>query len=514
MSADELNELDIFYQTFGNPIFQTPFGKKYLINADTTASGQPHRQIEKYINKKILPFYNNTHSNAFSGKLMTSYIRHAKHELIEQLNIDTQNTSIVFSGSGCTGAIRHLIHALDFDNFEIAPMILISVMEHHSNLLPWLELRRKHKIKLKIISINVNGQISLSRLKKYLQRAFDEHREIFCSFTACSNVTGIKSSIDKITKLVHTYNGKILFDFACSAPYVDMNMNNNFDEGYYIDALYFSPHKFFGGIETPGVLVARNELFRNEIPFYPGGGTVRFACTDYCKYSDKIETRESGGTPNIIGCIKVGLVLLLKKTYKTIIEKRENEIVKFANEYLRSISSLTLINANNTHALPIFSFRVENYHYNLIVVLLNDLFGIQTRGGISCCSLYAQEILTMSKKEKKQVYYSIVNGTGVPNKYGWTRVTFHYSMPWYIVNYILRAIKFVAINIEKLSKLYVYDKDSNNFTYRDFDVEKSNVKIYDMNLTKSANDDVKDIYVDENICNEIFESTIEYINKM
>ena len=156
-----------------------------------------------------------------------------------------------------------------------------------------------------------------------------------------------------------------------------------------IDAIYISPHKFFQSARSPGILIANRCLFKNDVPFCPAGGTVRFACPNYQTYSQDIETKETGGTPNIVGSIKVGLVFLFKEKYQAYISQWDRQIIPYVQSRLYQIPNLTLINPlENLNRQPIMSFMIENLHYNMIVVLLNDLFGIQTRGGISCCSLF------------------------------------------------------------------------------------------------------------------------------
>lgn len=217
-----------------------------------------------------------------------------------------------------------------------------------------------------------------------------------------------------------------------------------------------------------GILIAHQNLFKNDVPYCPAGGTVRFACPAYQTYSQDIETKETGGTPNIIGSIKAGLVFDLKNRYQSYITKWEHEIVQHVDSQLRKIPNIRLINPkNNLNRQPIFSFMINGLHYNLIVVLLNDLFGIQSRGGISCCSLLAQDLLGIDAYHQKLIHDQIVNNQGNPPNYGWCRVTFHYSMPMYIVNYILHAIKFVAEYGPEIAKkkIYKYYPAKNTWMY-------------------------------------------------
>jgi selenocysteine lyase/cysteine desulfurase len=279
-------------------------------------------------------------------------------------------------------------------------------------------------------------------------------------------------------------------------------MHSYEDPDIYFDAIFLSPHKFFGGPGTPGILIAHNKLFRNEEPYCPGGGTVRFVCNDYKKYIEDPEKRETGGTPNIIGCIKAGLVFQLKDNLIQYITNREIQINNTVDKYLRTLDifGLQLICPNNSNdKYPVYSFTIKKLHYNLIVVLLNDLFGIQTRGGVSCCSLYAQYLLHIDKKHQDTIYTQIMEGHGVPNEYGWCRVTFHYTMPSYMIDYILESIKFVAQHGHKFIKSYEYSETKNNWSHVNF-----NAKFPKLDLQQQIH--TRDIYLTREMLNLQFAS--------
>jgi selenocysteine lyase/cysteine desulfurase len=302
---------------------------------------------------------------------------------------------------------------------------------------------------------------------------------------------------------------------ATGGPYIKINMNKDRKNGKYIDILVFSPHKFLGGPNTPGLLVLSKKCCKNDIPFCPGGGTVRFVTESMQKYSDDIETRENGGTPNIVGSIKVGLCFQLKDQYQNYISEREKWIVRYVQNKLILLGDhIEIINPiDNIDRIPIFSFRVKDIHYNLLVVLLNDLFGIQSRGGISCCSMYAQKILNIDEKKKEKIYKSIIENDGVPSYYGWCRITFHYSMPNFIIDYILNSIEFVAKNAKKFKKYYLYDSKKNNWYYSDL-----NNPISRDNLLKTLISDTigsKNInYINKNDLNNIINSNKQLLNEL
>ena len=458
---------EIYNNTYGNPLFATPYGSRYMINADSTASGGFYKPIEDYINSNIVPYYNNTHSNSFSGQMMNIFITKSKEKISKSIHAKSTD-KILFTGNGCTGAIQHIIHMLNLkqsnENNERA-VVFISEGEHHSNDLPWRHL----PIDLIVIPIEKEtGLIRLDSLKKYLKKYQNRSMKLI-SMIAASNITGVIQPLDEISILGHKYGAMVMFDFATGGSYLPINMYKEESIGNYIDILVFSLHKFLGGPNTPGLLVVREQCCKNNIPFCPGGGTVRFVTEQIQKYSDDIETRENGGTPNIVGSIKAGLCFELKDNYQTFITKKEKWLVRYINKYMENLVSQNMVEVinpkDNLHRLPILSFKVKDIHYNLVVVLLNDLFGIQSRGGISCCSMYAQKILDISDEKKEYIYKSIIKDKGVPSFYGWCRITFHFSMPKHIVDFILNAIEFVSKNAKIFKPYYLYDAKKNNWYY-------------------------------------------------
>lgn len=498
----------LYSMTYGHPPVQTPFGKKYIINADATASGYPNKNIEKIIQTRIMPYYSNTHSNAYSGRLMSHYIDQSKDIIRKSVNAN-KSDQVIFTGNGCSGAITHIIHAMNLRNqTPEKAVVFISNAEHHSNHLPWTHI----PVTLVYIPLLENGLIDTNKLNEKLGQYKDYPTKI-ASFIATSNVTGVHQNVDQISQLIHKYGGLIFWDYAASAPYIPINMHKGDQQGYYFDAIFISTHKFFGGPGCAGLLVANQELFKNNVPFCPGGGTVRFVCPTFQTYTSNIEVKETGGTPNIIGSIKTGLVFDFKKRYQGFITEREKALVPYVQDQLSRIPNLKLLNpVQNLNRQPIFVFMIDKLHYNYIVVLLNDLFGIQTRGGISCCSLLAQSLLNIDQEGQRKIYQQIVSDNGVPPNYGWCRVTFHYSMPDFIINYILYAINFVAQNGMLFKKIYKYYPQKNNWFYCPKGCPWNDLTQHKLTADLDAKDD--SIYLNEKILNRQIYEMENFVKKL
>jgi len=438
------------------PHINTPLKRNIkVLFADYIASGRPSPYIEKYISSKILPYYSNTHSNAYCGTYMKNQIKRTKDYMRQIFNI-TKNYKIIFSGNGTTSATNHLIALLDISHLPSAN-IFLSIYEHHSNYIPWIELQKKNKnVTIHIIPIDADYNIDTKWLDEKLASLQKDCLNIV-SITGCSNVTGILVDVANISAIVNKYNKtkcewiyktNVLFvDYACSAPYIPIDTTIT-------DALFFSPHKFIGGVSTPGILIVNKNLFMNDSPYEPGGGCVKKVCSKGIIYQDDIEKKESAGTPNIVGIIKLRKVFRLKQIFIGTIQQKEHAIAKYVFDRFDALSvrypvmQVLLGKMHVSNRLPIICICVKDMHYNLIVALLNDLFGIQTRGGVSCTGLFAELIERMYKIK------------------GWCRISFHWLMTKLEIDYIIGAVEFIVKDGDKYRDLYEYDKRSNLYEYR------------------------------------------------
>lgn len=436
--------------TYNSPIIKTPYGKKELIFADDTASGRPSPIIDKLIEKKIIPYYSNTHSNSFCGMYMSNYINKFKEFIKKHFELDNRH-KIIFTGNGVTGAINHLSNSIDTNQYKTVN-IFISMFEHFSNHIPWLELsKHTSNVKLHVIPINENEDIDLNWLDNMLKNNQDCSNLNIISLIACSNVTGIKLDIVNIHNLVNKFNDNqhkinyLLYDIASLAPH-------EFISGKYFDGIFISGHKYLGGPSTPGVLIADENLFRNGKPYAPGGGCVAKMNKIDIEYESDIEIKESAGTPNILGIIRLYYCMTLLIYLQPKIKPLEEQITKYVYNKFNDLSKkykLTVVSSNKnlSNRLPIVSFSVKNIHFNLMVVLLNDLFGIQSRGGISCSGLFSQYIYQKYKFD------------------GWCRITFNWMMSKKTIDYIINAVEHIILNIDEYKNNYIQDPKENIFIY-------------------------------------------------
>ena len=461
---------------------ETPYGTKKLVYADWIASGRLYRPIEKRISEDIGPMVGNTHSESTStGKAMTDAYHLAQKIVKRHVNAN-DNDILIFTGSGMTSAIAKLQRllglkvpeqAIKFCTFsqgkyptckdipnEKRPVVFLTHTEHHSNHTSWFETLADVVVLEPSPDLTVNPDALRKEIVKYKDRPL-----LIGSFTACSNVTGYIPPYNELAKIMHENHGYCFIDFAASAPYVNIDMHPA-DKLCQLDAIFFSPHKFLGGPGSAGVLLFNKELYKNDIPDNPGGGTVKWTNRwGGYSYITDIEVKEDGGTPGFLQGIKAALAIKLKENMDPVkMHERESELIEIVFMELSKIKNLHILASNITDRLGVFSFYVDNIHHNLFTSLLNDYFGIQVRGGCSCAGTYGHFLLNVDMKMSKEITDKIDIGD-LSMKPGWIRLSLHPTMTNKELFYITDAIRQTVENAEVWKKDYCYDRHTNEFSH-------------------------------------------------
>jgi len=452
-------------------ILKTPYGEFPLIYADWIASGRLYKPIEERISDVIGPWVGNTHTEtSATGTLMTHAYQHARDIIKKHVNAGPGDVFLPV-GFGMTAAVNKLQRILGLKycgkishiskclGTDERPVVLISHMEHHSNHTSWYETAAD----VVVVPPGADMCVDLNHLETELQKY--QGRRIIGSFSAGSNVTGIETPIHEMAALVHQYGGICFADYAATAPYSDINMHPG-PAGHDLDGIFFSPHKFLGGPGSSGVLIFNGKLYSNKAPDNPGGGTVEWTNPwgEY-RYIDDIEIREDGGTPGFLQTMRTALAIRLKEQMGTEnIHKAENQLLKQAFERFDKLEGIHILASEHRKRIGVISFYHEKLHYNLIVKLLNDRFGIQVRGGCACAGTYGHYLLDVSH-EKSQHITDMINHGDLSLKPGWVRLSLHQTMTPHDVDYICNALQDIIVNSDIWIKDYVYDSHKNDFVH-------------------------------------------------
>jgi len=454
-----------------NQEYDTAYGRQRILYADWIASGRLYKPIEERMLHQIGPFVANTHTETSeTGELMTKAYHYAQHIIKEHVGAGKDDV-IITTGFGMTSAVVKFQRILglktcgkishtDCLDKKDRPVVFVTHMEHHSNHTSWFETMAD------VVQLAPNEDLLVDLQDLEVKLAYYKDRKIkIGSFTACSNVTGIHTPYYAMAKLMHKYGGKCFIDFAASAPYDTINMHPE-DPEEALDAIFFSPHKFLGGPGSSGVLIFDSSLYNSHSPDQPGGGTVDWtnAWGEY-KFVEDIEAREDGGTPGFLQAIRTALAIELKKTMGIeSIRQREEEIVEQAFKEFEALPAFHVLADTTRERLPVFSFYLPDVHYNLIVRLLSDRFGIQVRGGCACAGTYGHFLLDVSHNKSKQIT-DLINLGDLSQKPGWIRLSLHPTTSNTEIAHIFHALEEIQKNHKRWADDYIYNKRTNDFRH-------------------------------------------------
>lgn len=458
-------------------VIRTPFGERRVTYADYVASGRALASVEERMRRLALPLYANTHTEDSATGAHSTHLTHEAQEYIKAQLGGDQSCKLVFCGSGSTAAVRRMqdILGLSVGSAHRAavlaampeherPVVFVGPYEHHSNEVSW----RETLAEVVEIPLCPRGNLDLDALVAALKDPRYTRRPKIGSFSAASNVTGLLTDTRTVARILHAHGAYAFFDFAASAPYVQIDMKVGQNDGY--DAVFLSPHKFVGGPGTPGLLCFREELYSLSSPSTAGGGTVRYVSRTKHAFVDDIEAREDAGTPAILGKLRTALAFKVKESLGIAdLTAREHDLFGRAVRRLSANPRVQLLGNPDAPRLAFLSFLVKTgegsyLHPRLVVRLLNDLFGIQARGGCACAGPYGHALLNIDDERSERYFQCIMSDLG-GLKPGWTRLNL---APWATdeeAEFLLDAIEFVAEYGEKFLPLYDFDWRSGAWTH-------------------------------------------------
>jgi selenocysteine lyase/cysteine desulfurase len=455
---------------------ETPFGERRLTYADYVASGRALKHVERVLEERVLPLYANTHTEDSQTGAQTTHLAHEAGEFIKA-QLGAPEYKIAFCGSGSTSAIKRIqeilglavpsslrARLLETMRPEERPVVFVGPYEHHSNEVSW----RESLAEVVELPLCPKGLIDLDALRDGLKDPRFKGRQKIGSFSAASNVTGILSDTRSLARLLHAHGAYAFFDFAASAPYVRIDLRPGKPDGY--DAVFISPHKFVGGVGSPGILVFNPALYTLSAPSTSGGGTVTYVSSHGHDFTTDIEAREDAGTPAILQKMRAALAFWVKAQIgSNQIETLERGMIRTALERLGQHQNLHLLGNLEVPRLAVVSFMVRSgkryLHPRFVVRLLNDLFGIQSRGGCACAGPYGHALLSINA-ETSSAYRESVHAGFEGVKPGWTRLNFNYFIAPEEFKFFLSAIEFVATHGERFVALYDFDWHSGAWQHK------------------------------------------------
>ena len=412
-----------------NFIKYNTIGKNKKEYFDYTASGLAFRQVENRIHD-VLETYANTHSKEASNADTTSnYYEEARKNLAKNLELNDE-FAILPSGCGTTAAIKKFQELLGLyippatvKRFGITvakkklPLIIVGPYEHHSNEVSY----REALCEVKRIKLTNDGLVDLVQLKETLQE--NAHREIIGCFCIASNVSGIITPYEEISRLLKHYGAKVLFDAAASSPYINVPC-------HLYDALVLSPHKLLGGPGSCGLLIIKKDLIDTSIPpSFAGGGTVEYVNKDLHLYQKDIEIREDAGTPPILQLIRASLAYQLRNEIGfDFIKNRKNELKEYFIKELKQLPNCEIYGNQDAENIGIVSFNIKGLSPYDLCNRLSTQDNFQTRAGCSCAGPYGHDLLGIEELDMN-------------NRPGWVRISIHFSQTKEEIMNLVESIK-------------------------------------------------------------------------
>lgn len=431
-----------------------PFGAHPRRYFDYAASGLPFRPIERVLAEDVLPFMSSTHSaSSYSAEVIHTLVEAAREKIRRAVG-GTRDDVIVYTGAGATSAVNHLVRCLGMRipeplastvPPEQRPLVILSRMEHHANELPW----RESIAEIEYVGYDEHGRANWRDIDRLLSAPDHRDRPLkIGAFTAASSVTGVLNDTNELAAAMHDHGGLAFFDVAAAGPYIPIDLHPGDEPRYQKDAIFLSMHELMGGPQSPGVLIANKSVLAR-------GGPA--------------EAGDESGTPPIVGAIRAGLAFDLKAALGQRSHDLAEHCVRTAVRAWRTNPKVRVLGPDpeTVPRLGILSLILDHgrLHHNLAVRLLNDLYGIQVRGGWMFAGTYGHDLLAIDKPSSQSVRATVDDGN-LATKPGWVRVSFGPCVKPLDLEVLIQAIPFVAEHWRELYPSYVLDERTAEWRHR------------------------------------------------
>ena len=354
------------------PIFNQKINDETLVYLDNAATSQ----IPKFVEEKVRDFNEKERANVHRGVHALGLRATNQYESSRQKVanfIGANNAKEVIFTSGCTDSLNLVAASFGEQNIQAGDEILVSIMEHHSNLLPWQQLAKRKQAKLNFIEINSDGLLDIENLKSKISS-----KTKIVALTHVSNVLGTINPIKELTDLAHEKGAIVVVDGAQAVGHFPIDVAE-----LNVDFYAFSGHKMFAPTGI-GVLYGKKDLLDKMPPYRLGGEMIANVTREGATWAE-VPYKFEAGTPNIAGAIGLGVAIdYLQSLDFELIQKHEQELTSYVLAKLKNVSGLTIYGPQKSNGrIGVISFNLKNIHPHDLATAL-DLNGIEVRAGHHC----------------------------------------------------------------------------------------------------------------------------------
>ena len=368
------------------------------INLDNAASTTPLPAVWDAV-ERFLPYYSSVHrGTGFKSRVSTEIYEEA-HEIIGRfVGADSDLDTVIF-GQNTTDAINHLARRFTLNPDDV---VLTTMMEHHSNDLPW-----RARATVVHVGITPEGRLDLEDFDRKL--SLFGRRVKLVAVTGASNVTGFIQPIHELAMKAHAVGAKILIDAAQLAPHCAIDMRPH-DDPTHLDFVVLSAHKMYAPFGT-GALIGPQDFFRQSPPDKRGGGTVELVTLEEAHWSD-VPDREEAGSPNVIGAVAMAAAAQqLMEIGMERVATRERVLTAYTLQQMQEIPSLVLYGSKFTNdRVGVIPFNLKGIPHGLVAAILGYEGGIGVRNGCFCAHPYVVQLLDLDEHEQEKWQREILDG--------------------------------------------------------------------------------------------------------
>ena len=366
------------------PILKQKVNGEQLVYLDNAATSQMPVSVEEKIKNFTEINRANVHRGVHTLGLRATNLYEESRQKVANFIGASSAKEVIFT-SGCTDSLNLVAASFGEQNIQAGDEIVVSIMEHHSNLLPWQQLAKKKKARLKFIEISKDGRLDLNDLKNKISS-----KTKLVALTHVSNVLGTINPIKEVIALAHEKDAVVLVDGAQAVGHFPVNVTNLGADFY-----AFSRHKMFAPTGI-GILYGKKELLDKMPPYRFGGEMIANVTREGATWAETPQKFEAG-TPNIAGAIGLAAAIdYLNSIDLKLIQKHETELTAYALEKLSNISDLTIYGPKESYERTgVISFNLKNIHPHDLATAL-DLNGIEVRAGHHCAQPLMESLQTES----------------------------------------------------------------------------------------------------------------------